>query len=81
VVQVVVGRLPFVEVVVVVLVQLEQVPILDSDLVLGLEVVVLELEELAYGQHNLVGLVESLVFQLVVVVVEVVGVVVVVDNH
>jgi hypothetical protein len=93
VVEVEVDKLPFVVVVVAlvvvvvgrfqveVLVQLEQVQILDSDLVLVTEVVVLELQELAYGQRNLVELVESLVFQLELVVVEVVGVGVVVDNH
>jgi hypothetical protein len=84
VVRVVVGRLPFVVVVVGGLVQLVQ--ILDNDFVQQvvamkqqvLEVVVLELVGLVDEQHNLEELVE---FQLVVVVVEVVGVEVVVDNH
>jgi hypothetical protein len=78
-VRVVVDRLPFVEVVVGGLVQLVQ--ILDSELVLGLVVVVLELVGLVDEQHNLEEHVEPLEFQLVVVVVEGVVVEVVVDNH
>jgi hypothetical protein len=65
---VVVGKLPFAEVVVVevrFLVQLLVEQILDSVLVLELEVVVLELGELVDERHNLGELVE----QLVVVVV------------
>jgi hypothetical protein len=80
VVQVVVGKLPFVEVVVVerFLVQLLEEQILDSVLVLVLEVVVLELGELVDVRHNLGELVEQLVLRLELVVVE--GVVVVVDK-
>jgi hypothetical protein len=80
VVQVVVGKLPFVEVVVVerFLVQLLEEQILDSVLVLVLEVVVLELGELVDVRHNLGELVGQLVLRLELVVVE--GVVVVVDK-
>jgi hypothetical protein len=84
VVQVVVGKLPFVEVVVVevlvqrFLVQLLEEQILDNVLVLGLEVVVLEFGELVDERHNLVELVEQLVLRLELVVVE--GVVAEVDK-